>query len=151
MAKYGRCLSTGRNVVSQVYFGDSARVKEWMSQRLQHPLANEAHTTIALVEGERIRGAVWLEGYNGVSISIHVAGEGRHWATKKYLTSVFHYVFDVLKCKKLLGTVLESNLAARRFDEGLGFKIEAFIKDVAPDGGLIIYSMTREQCKFLES
>jgi len=137
--------------VSTIFYGDSARVKEWMTKRLAHPLQGEAHTTIALIDNDEIRGAVWLEGYNGTSVSIHVAGAEKGWATKQFLSAVFHYVFNVLGCKKLLGTVLESNHSARRFDEGLGFKMEAFIKDVAPDGGLIIYSMTRETCKYLEN
>jgi len=136
--------------MSMIFYGDSARVKEWMTQKLAHPLQGECHTTIALIENDEIRGAAWLEGYNGASVSIHVAGAEKGWATREYLRAVFHYVFNVLKCKKLLGTVLESNLAARRFDEGLGFKMEAFIKDVALDGGLIIYSMTPETCKYLE-
>jgi len=51
---------------------------------------------------------------------------------------------------KILGYVGSGNVAAQRFDEHIGFKREAVIQGAHPDGDLIIYSMTKEQCPWLK-
>lgn len=135
--------------MAEILYGDSPIVKQWMSERFGQVAPQVAHSTIVLVREGQIRGAVWLENYNGASALIHVVGEGRRWLTKAFAEAVFHYTFNVLGCKKLIGIVREVNQDARRFDEHLGFKRECLIEDADPEGGLIIYSLKREDCKFL--
>jgi RimJ/RimL family protein N-acetyltransferase len=50
---------------------------------------------------------------------------------------------------KILGLVESDNLEARRLDEHLGFHLEATLKNCAPSGDLLVYTMTREQCRWL--
>lgn len=137
--------------MKQIFYGDSPVVKAWMAARIGQPAPQVAHSTICLAEGDRIVAGVWLENYNGASAVIHLAGEGRRWLTREFARAVFHYVFNVLGCKKLIGIVREVNTDARRFDEHMGFKVEAVIADADPNGALIIYSLKREDCKFLEN
>jgi len=101
------------------------------------------------VQGETIRGAVWLENYNGASVFAHVVGDGRRWLTRDFLEAVFGYVFDTLGCKKMIGVVREQNAEAQHFDENLGFKREAVIEDADPEGAIYVYSLKREDCKYL--
>lgn len=136
--------------MNEILYGDSPLVKQWMAHRFGQMAPQHAHSTIALVHGGMIRGAVWLENYNGASLLIHVVGDGRRWLTREFARAVFHYTFNVLGCKKLIGIVREVNLDAQRFDEHLGFRRECVIEDADPEGGLIIYSLKREDCKFLE-
>ena len=99
--------------------------------------------------GELIAGVVF-DSWNGASVQMHVAAlPGRNWVSKALLGIVFDYPFNQLKVKKILGTVGESNVAARRFDEHVGFKLEATLSEAHPDGMLLVYSMTREQCRWL--
>jgi hypothetical protein len=135
---------------NQIFYGDSAEVKTWMVQRFGQVAPQAAHSTITLVRAGTIRGAVWLENYNGASAVIHVAGDGRRWLTREFAEAVFHYAFNVLACRKLIGIVREVNSDAQRFDENLGFRRECVIEDADPEGALIIYSLKREDCKFLE-
>lgn len=81
---------------------------------------------------------------------MHVAGEGKRWMTKEYLRVCFDYPLNQLKVKKILGLVDSTNMDARKFDEHLGFELEACIKGAGPKGDLLIYSMTAEQCRFLK-
>lgn len=134
----------------EIFYGDSPTVKAWMAEQFGQVAPQRAHSTIALARAGEIRGAVWLENYNGASAVIHVAGAGRRWLTRAFAEAVFHYAFNILGCKKLIGIVREVNEDARRFDENLGFRQECVIEDADPDGGLIIYSLKREDCKFLE-
>jgi hypothetical protein len=130
-------------------YGDAPVVKQWMSERFGGPVPKEYCSTIALVEGNEIKGAVWLENYNGASVYAHVVGDGRRWLTRQFMTDFFHYVFNVLECKKIIGIVREVNTDAQRFDEHLGFKREAVIEDADPEGAIFIYSLRREDCRYL--
>jgi L-amino acid N-acyltransferase YncA len=137
--------------MNEILYGDSPVVKQWMAERFGQVAPQQAHSTIVLVRDGAIRGAVWLENYNGASALVHVVGDGRRWLTRAFAQAVFHYTFNVLGCKKLLGIVREANRDAQRFDEHLGFRRECVIADADPEGALIIYSLKREDCKFLES
>lgn len=137
--------------MNEILYGDSPIVKAWMAERFGQVAPQLAHSTIVLARAGQIRGAVWLENYNGASVLCHVVGDGRRWLTRAFCEAVFHYVFNVLGCRKMLGIVRESNGDARQFDEHLGFRQECLIADADPDGGLIIYSLKREDCKFLEN
>lgn len=106
-------------------------------------------TTIALSEyGQLIAGVLYDE-YNGTSIRMHVAAIGLRWMTKEYLWMCFHYPFEQLKVKKIIGLVGSGNEKAIEFDEHLGFQLEHSIEDAHRDGALLVYTMTREQCRFL--
>lgn len=100
-------------------------------------------------DGELIAG-VKFDNWNRASICMHVAASGSRWMTREYLWFCFYYPFVQLGVKKILGVVAESNHAARRFDEHLGFKLEYSMPDMHPDGALLLYTMTKDQCRFLE-
>jgi hypothetical protein len=79
-------ISIGQLPMMRTFYGDSHVVKEWMESKfckVEQP--TDFHSTICLVDERtnRIKGAVWLESYNGVSVILHVAGENRYWATRK--------------------------------------------------------------------
>lgn len=92
---------------------------------------------------------VGYEDYNGASVRMHVAGEGRRWMTRDYLWFCFYYPFEQMKVRKILGLVHSANADAIRLDKHLGFVHEATIADAVPDGDLLILTMTKEQCRFL--
>ncbi len=96
----------------------------------------------------RLIGAVMFDLFNGSSIAMHCAGD-RGWLTREFLKRTFSYAFDFAKVKKIIGLVDSSNEKARKLDEHLGFKLEGTIKDAAPKGDLLIYSMTRPECRFI--
>lgn len=101
-------------------------------------------------DGELVAGVLFDHHYPAGSVQMHVAGTpGVHWATPERLTLAFRYPFEHLQVKKIVGVVQENNAAARRFDEHLGFTLEARIKDACVGGDLLIYTMTRDQCRFL--
>lgn len=100
-------------------------------------------------EGRLIAG-VAFDNYNVAAIQIHVAAlPGKNWVTKDLLARVFSYPFEQLGVKKLIGLVGSTNADALRFDLALGFRIEATLKDAYPDGDLVLLTMTREQCRWL--
>ena len=130
----------------------SDRVGPWVCSRAGGFYIPGSSYAIGLEEnGELIAGVLYDHYYVGASIQMHIAAEpGKRWITRENLKLAFGYPFDYLKVQKILGVVQEDNLAARNFDEHLGFTVEARIKDACAGGDLLVYSMTRPQCRFLE-
>ena len=103
-------------------------------------------------DGELVAGVLY-EGYNGPNVWMHVAAvPGRRWMQRDYLWYCFHYPFNEMNVQRISGYVNASNEQARKFDEHLGFKVEATLSGAAPDGGdVLIYVMRREDCRFLRN
>lgn len=89
--------------------------------------------------------------YNGLiehgSVQLHVAVEGR--GNKEIRWYAFHYPFIELKVKKIIAPIQADNEKCIRFAINAGFVCEHIIKDVGRNGDLWIFSMTKEQCRFL--
>jgi RimJ/RimL family protein N-acetyltransferase len=63
----------------------------------------------------------------------------------------FSYPFEQLRVSKLIAQVPSRNRKALDFDLKLGFKQEAIVADIYPDGeDLLILSMRREDCRWLK-
>lgn len=107
----------------------------------------EGQPTIGLESGGNIVAGVLYDSWNGRSIMCHIAIE--EIMTPAYLGAIFHYPFLHLGCDKIIGSVAESNADIIRFVKKLGFQEEARILDAHPDGSLLLYTMKREQCRFI--
>lgn len=109
------------------------------------------HKCIARYDrNDRLMGGVFFTDFNYASVQIHVASFAPNWINKQLLWLVFDYPFNHLKVKKLIGLVPETNKAAQSFDIGLGFVLETTVKDVFPNGDMLVFGMYREQCRFLD-
>lgn len=97
-------------------------------------------------DGEMIAGVVY-ENWNGASFVCHIVVEGL--MTPAYLAVIFHYPFVHCEAKKIFAPVPESNKSSIRFVEKLGFRLEHRLLDAHPDGALLLYGMTPQQCRFL--
>jgi RimJ/RimL family protein N-acetyltransferase len=122
----------------------------WICQQLGTKWINGRGEVIGLWDDDKGPIAACLyESCNGRSIIGHLAGLGRKWMNREFLWYCFYYPFEQLGVDKILGIVESSNIAAQKLDEHLGFTLEATLKDAAPNGDLLIYSMTKDQCKWL--
>lgn len=111
------------------------------------------YTAIGNIRNGQLTGGALYEHYTGPagSVQIHVGGLG-NWLNANFLFFAFDYPFNQLKVSKLLGLVDSSNVAAIRFDEHIGFHKEHTIAGAGRDGSdLIVYSMTRDQCRWLRN
>lgn len=105
---------------------------------------------ISRVDDEgRLLGGVIYESLISNCIFMHQAGFAGNWMTRDLLWVFFDYPFNQLKVGKVCGTIPSSKLDLRKFNERLGFTVECAIKDAYKDGDLLIMSMTREQCRWL--
>ncbi len=136
--------------MKRVITGQEEIFGPWLAQKLGNTWYPGKGSIIGLWEDGvgPIAGCLY-EACNGASVMGSLAGVGKKWMNREYLWYCFYYPFEQLKVNKIIGTVESSNLAARKLDEHLGFVLEATLKQAAPNGDLLIYSMTRDQCKWL--
>lgn len=107
-------------------------------------------SAIGSVKNGRVVAGALYENFNGVNVFAHIAGIGKHWLDRKFLSIIFDYPFRQLKVKRITGIVASCNEAARRFDEHLGFRLEAILHGAHPKGDLYVYVMTADDCRWLK-
>ncbi len=124
-------------------------VVEWVEQRLE--CAFPPSQALGWTEGGELIAGVAYNDFNGVNICMHVAAvPGKRWLRREFLFTCFDYPFNQLKAKRITATVAEGNKEARKFDEKLGFVLETTLSDAHPTGGLLVYVMRRQDCRWLE-
>jgi hypothetical protein len=103
---------------------------------------------IGLESNGKLVAVAGFDSYNGASMQVHLAITGR--LTRKYIRYVYNYAFNTAKVYKLVGLVSSSNAKALKFDFHSGFIEEGRIVGGYPDGDIVILTMTREQCRYLD-
>lgn len=126
---------------------NGARVGSWVAKRIRGGYFEERSQAIGLERnGELVAGVIY-ENWNHKSIWCHIAIEGK--MTPAYLAAIFHYPFDTAQVDKIIVPVGSDNEESIRLVKKMGFAEEARIKDARPEGDLILYTLTREACRFL--
>jgi len=123
----------------------------WIAQKLGFNWFDGRGSTIGLMDMKTGPvAAVLFEGFNGASVMVHLASLRRDWLNREFLWYVCHYPFEELGVTKVLAPIESDNLDSIRWTEHFGFTLEATLKDAAPKGDLLIYSITKDQCKWLQ-
>jgi hypothetical protein len=92
----------------------------------------------------------FYENYTRRSITATIAVAPGAVMPKEFLRAIFHYPFTQLSCEKIVALIAENNWKSQNLVEKMGFVKEAVVTDYYPEGDLFIYSMTKQQCRFLE-
>jgi RimJ/RimL family protein N-acetyltransferase len=101
------------------------------------------------VECKPVAGCLF-ENYNQASIMLHIATDGtKKWMNREFLWFTFYFPFVQLGVTKIIAPVESTNEVCSRFIKHIGFHLEATLKDAAPKGDMLIYTMTEDQCKWL--
>lgn len=104
---------------------------------------------IGHLERGELTGGVVYKGWTGSSIHLHVAGFGPGWLNRDLLWVCFHYAFEQLNCRLILGAVPTCNHKHLEFFSKVGFKEVARIPEVFPSGAGAILTMQRADCRWL--
>jgi len=128
---------------------DKLIVGPWVAKKIFGSFNPHSSEAIGLMDGEAVRAGVIYEGFNGSSMMVHAAVEGR--LTPYYLWAICHYPFVHAGVGKVIAPIGEGNTESVRFVEKFGFRLEAQILDAHPDGRLLLYTLRREDCRFLKS
>lgn len=125
------------------------RVGPWVMQRAGGFFHTDSMSAIGLEKDEILIAGVVYDSYRVRSICMHVACDQSF--TREFIWFAFYYPFEQLGVQKVIGLVESSNDEALDINRRLGFKREHTIENATPDGDLIILSMTKDQCKWLNA
>lgn len=128
---------------------DEARLQTWFAERMGQILPMDMRYIGCEIKGE-IAFVSAFENFNGASMYIHMASDGKSRVCKDFIWATFDYPFNYCKAQMLIGPVAASNFKALRLIKHLGFKIEHAIQGAHPDGALVYTTMRREECRFLD-
>ena len=125
----------------------SPEVGEWVAARNNSKYHEQASQAIGLVKNEEIVAGVIYERYTGASLTVHIAISGQ--LTPAYLRAIFDYPFVFCDVNKLIAPVASTNVKSIKLVENMGFIEEGRIRDAAPDGDIIMYTMSKLNCRFI--
>lgn len=144
-------MATPDVLVKEIRF-DDAFDGEAISRALDpdQPFRAGFDRCIAVTRGGKLLGGVMLDGFLHKSIQMHVAAFEPDWMNRAFLWVIFDYCFNQLGVKVIFGPVAEDNVKALAFDAKIGFTEHTRLKDACVGGDLIILSMYRHQCRWLD-
>lgn len=126
-------------------------VVEWIAKRTNEFGSFGTDIGIGWQKNSRIIAGVAYADWNGPNVVCHIAAEGKLWATRQYLWTIFDYPFNQLGCKRITVCVGEGNSASRRFVQHLGFELETTLTAAHPSGDLLVYRMFKESCSWISA
>lgn len=135
----------------QIVTGEDQIFGPWLAEKTEGQWFAGRGPTIGLLDTNtrKILGACQYTDCNGASVILHCAGEGKDWLSREFLWFSFFYPFEQLKVRKIISPVESDNLDCIRFIEHLGFTLEAILQDASPKGNLNLYTLARDDCKWL--
>lgn len=106
---------------------------------------------LGYLQDREILGAWMFERYTGVTGSLvaHWAATGVGWLRPDMLRLAAIYIYDQLGVNVVWGEVRRSDSYTRKVNEKLGFRKVAILEGYFPDDDLVIYSLTRQECRWL--
>jgi len=150
-----RCQSVLNAILGQLLPNEpklfDETVKQWVADRTGCEIG-EKTTAIGGIntQGEIVAGVVY-DHYTGESISSTFAVADKKGLSKRFIKEIFKYPFEQLGVKKIINYVAESNIDSQKITEKFGFCHETTIEGVYPDGAMRVYSLLKEDCKWLDA
>lgn len=108
-----------------------------------------SETCIARYSGDKLMGGVVYSNYTQASLEMTVAGLHPNWLTRALLFVCFDYPFNQLHCRKVFSRINAKNERSIQLCGHLGFRVEAVLNDVFIDSDLLIFSLYKRDCRFL--
>lgn len=123
-------------------------VGRWVAEQMNGSFSETTSTALGLQKetGEIIAGVIY-ENWNKRSVVAHMAITGR--ITKAYLGAIFRYAYEKCGVNKVILPVSSGNDKSNKFVKHLGFTEECRIRDAAPGGDVILYTLKKADCRFL--
>lgn len=122
-------------------------VRQWMEAHTGGLFDARCAVSLGLTKDSEIIAGVLYEDWNHASITCHIAFKGR--VTRDFLGAAFRYAFDLCGVNKIIAPVWADNLRMIALANNMGFIWEGTIRDAQPNGDILIFTMTRNQCRFL--
>ena len=110
----------------------------------------ESDTVVSWTADGKLLGGVTFTCFRTASIQMHIASFDDRFVRRDRIRFVLSYAFEQLRVKKVIVTIPSGNLQSIKFCRKLGFSEEARVTDAFPDGDLILMTMRKDDCRWLE-
>ena len=120
----------------------------WVADKLGSSFFAEKSVAIGLLKDDKIIAGVIYENWNGRSWVVHMASIGR--LTPAFMGAMCDYPFNTCNAHKAIAPVQVGNLKSVRLVTKMGFVPEATLTDCHPDGDIVLYTLKKSDCRFLE-
>jgi hypothetical protein len=120
---------------------------DWVMARVHGVSGPSDQSLMRHREGVPVGGVVLCQ-FLGASLTCHMAGEAG-WLSRTLLWMMFDYAFVQLGVRKVIALVRSNNYAALTQDLRAGFRVEAIVRDVFPDAHMLILTMEKATCPWL--
>ena len=107
-------------------------------------------TAIGRLRDSELVAGVLYEDFNGANVMCHIRGEGKNWASRRYLGVIFDYPFNQLKVRRITVPVASTNLESINLVIRMGFTLESTLAQAIPDGDLHLFRMFKDECQYLK-
>jgi hypothetical protein len=128
---------------------DINMVLPMVMNRVQGVFPTQDVVGIGWEQGGTVVAGVVYDHFTGPCIVASIAVDDPHMA-REFLWAIFDYPFNQLGVGKILANVSADNEASLSMLKRMGFIREAYIEGVFPSGAMIIMSLVRENCVWLE-
>lgn len=122
-------------------------VGHWVAEKNNQLYFEVNSRAIGLEKDGKIVAGLIYESWNKRSIVMHIAITGS--MTRAFLAKIFDYPFRQLGAEKIIAPIFSANKRCIRLVTNMGFAQEAIIKDAHPLGDIVLFTMTRKECRFL--
>ena len=130
---------------------DLPRIVDWVCRHCDADPRN-ASAAIGWLRDDDLTAGVYYEDFTGASITATIAMSPGAVMSKDFLWTIFDYPFNQLGCDKMVALIADANWKSKAMVERMGFTKEAEIANYYPAGeALTIYTITKQQCRFLEN
>jgi RimJ/RimL family protein N-acetyltransferase len=129
---------------------EASRVLPWVMERTQDNFPRGAEAALgAEIDGELVAGVVY-DHYTGPCVTATIAIDHKNLPLPM-IDAMFRYPFEQLEVEKIIVYVNSANIESLELARRLGFDVEAEIVGVYPDGDMLILSLYKDECKWLEN
>ena len=120
-------------------------VGEWVCSRTKEQWFSQGAVAIGQQEEGILTAGVIFDRYNKACITSTLAADKR--LSRKFVRAILSYAFDVAKVNCVVNVVSSANHKSIKLTEHFGFKRVAEIPHAMPDGDMVIFSLSRDDCK----
>ncbi len=135
-----------KSPVYSIIDNDHERVGQWIHAR-SAGFYRPGSTCVGLTRRGELVAGVMYDNFNGCSIVASIAIDGP--ITRKWLWFIFAYPFLQLNVNVIIGLISSNNTKSIRLVERMGFTAAADLPHADPSGLLCIYTMHRDDCRFI--
>lgn len=127
-------------------YGES--VRQWLAEQLGGVFDSPSTAAIGYQRSGTIVAGAMFEEWNTRSVVCHWAIRGT--APRDWLWYIHHYAFNELRVHKVIAPIYSDNVRMLRIAQKMGFVEEARLKDVQPNGDILIFTMTANNSRYLK-